>query len=144
VLGSLLISSTLPCTELWVNRQRVTKLPDKGIVVAPGQYKGLCFNPKYEMALFEYATVEPGKPAAMTFRWAIVENRLERPLGRIAIENPKSPGTMIDLGITSSEVGVAAPADGHKLKMVLKDDSGVRTEERMVTVEPGQHVVVKW
>lgn len=144
VLGSLLISSTLPCTELWVNRQRITKLPDKGIVVAPGNYKGLCFNPKYEMALFEYATVEPGKPAAMTFRWAIVENRLERPLGRIAIENPKSPGTMIDLGITSPEVGVAAPADGHKLKMVLKDDSGVRTEERMVTVEPGQHVVVKW
>ena len=144
VLGTLLLASTLPCTELWVNRQRITKLPDKGIVVAPGNYKGLCFNPKYEMALFEYATVEPGKPANMTFRWAIVENRLERPLGRIAIENPKSPGTMIDLGITSPEVGVAVPADGHKLKMVLKDDSGVRTEERLVKVEPGQRVVVKW
>ncbi len=147
VLGTLLVSSSLPCTELWVNRQRVTAKLDatgKGIVVAPGNYKGLCFNPKYEMALFEYATVESGKPAAMMFRWAIVENRLERPLGRIALENPKSPGTMIDLGITSTEVGVAAPGDKRKLKMILKDDSGVRTEERMVQIEPGQRVVVKW
>jgi tetratricopeptide (TPR) repeat protein len=146
VLGTLLVSSTLPCTELWVNRQRIAKLDTsgKGIIVAPGNYKGLCFNPKYEMALFEYATVEAGKPATMTFRWAIVENRLERPLGRIALENPKAPGTMIDLGITSTDVGVAAPADGRKLKMILKDDSGVRTEERMVQVEPGQHLVVRW
>lgn len=145
VLGSLLVSSSLPCTEMWVNRQRITgKLPDKGIIVAPGSYKGLCFNPKYEMALFEYATVEPGKPAAMTFRWAIVENKLERPYGRIALENPKAPGVMIDLGITSPEIGVAAPADGRKLKMVLKDDSGVRTEERMVQIEPGQRLVVRW
>jgi tetratricopeptide (TPR) repeat protein len=145
VLGTLLVSSSLPCTELWVNRQRITgKLPDKGIVVAPGNYKGLCFNPKLEMALFEYATVEAGKPATMTFRWAIVENKLERPLGRIALENPKAPGVMIDLGITSTAVGVAAPADGRKLKMILKDDSGIRTEERMVQIEPGQRVVVRW
>lgn len=145
VLGTLLVSSSLPCTELWVNRQRITgKLPDKGIVVAPGSYKGLCFNPKYEMALFEYATVEAGKPASMAFRWAIIENRLERPLGRIALENPKAAGVMIDLGITSTEVGVAAPADGRKLKMILKDDSGVRTEERMVQIEPGQRLPVKW
>ncbi len=145
VLGSLLISSSFPCTELWINRQRITgKLPDKGLVVAPGSYKGLCFNPKYEMALFEYATVEPGKPAAMTFQWAIVENKLERPLGRIALENPKAPGVMIDLGITAVEVGVAAPGDGRKLKMVLKDDSGMRTEERQVDIRPGQHVTVTW
>ncbi|HUJ59206.1 MAG TPA: hypothetical protein VLX92_11960 [Kofleriaceae bacterium] len=145
VLGTLLISSSLPCTEIWINRERITaKLPDKGLVVAPGNYKGLCFNPKYEMALFEYTTVEPGKPAAMTFRWAIVVNELERPLGRIALENPKAPGTMIDLGITSPEVGVAVPADGRKLKMVLKDDTGVRTEERMVQIEPGQRFEVTW
>ena len=147
VLGTLLVSSSLPCTELWVNRQRVTGKLDAtstAIVVAPGSYKGLCFNPKYEMALFEYATVEAGKPAAMTFLWAIVENRLERPLGRIALENPKAPGTMIDLGISSTEVGVAAPGDKRKLKMILKDDSGVRTEQRMVQIEPGQRVVVQW
>jgi hypothetical protein len=145
VLGTLLISSSFPCTELWINRQRVTtKLPEKGLVVAPGSYKGLCFNPKYEMALFEYATVEPGKPAVMSFNWAIVENKLERPLGRIALENPKAPGVMIDLGITATEIGVAAPSDGRKLKMVLKDDSGMRTEERQVQIRPGQRVSIQW
>jgi hypothetical protein len=145
VLGSLLISTSLPCTELWVNRQRLTgKLPTGGLVVAPGNYKGLCFNPTFEMALFEYATVEAGRPAAMSFRWAIIENKLEHPLGRISLENPKAPGVMVDLGITSPDVGVAVPADGRKLRMVLKDDSGVRTEERMVSVEAGQHVVVQW
>ena len=144
-LGTLQLSSSLPCTELWINRQKLTgKPPDRGLVVAPGTYKGLCFNPRYEMALFEYATVEAGKAATMAFRWAIVENRLEHPLGRIALENPKAPGVMIDLGITSPEVGVAAPADGKKLKMILKDDSGVRTEARAVQIEPGQRLVVKW
>ena len=145
VLGTLLVSSSLPCSELWVNRQRITgKLPDKGLLVAPGTYKGLCFTPKYEMATFEYATVEANKPATMTFRWAIVVNKLERPYGRIALENAKAPGVMIDLGITSPEVGVPVPTDGHKLKMVLKDDSGVRTEERSVQIEPGQKLVVQW
>jgi hypothetical protein len=51
---------------------------------------------------------------------------------------------MMDLGITSPEIGVPVPADGRKLKMVLKDDSGVRTVERMVTIEPGQKFVVQW
>jgi len=145
VLGTLLVSSSIPCAELWINRQKISgKIPDKGLLVAPGSYKGLCFNSKYEMALFEYATVEPGKQAAMSFRWAIIVNKLEKPYGRIALENPKSPGTMIDLGITSPEIGVAVPPDGRKLKMVLKDDSGVRTEERTVTIEPGQKLVVQW
>jgi tetratricopeptide (TPR) repeat protein len=143
-LGTLVMSSSLPCAEVWVNRQRLPKMPDKGISVAPGQYKGLCYNPTFEMALFEYATVEAGKPAAMAFRWAIVENHLERPFGRIALENPKAPGTLIDLGITSKEIGVAVPADGRKLRMVLKDDSGIRTEERMVKIEPGQRIAVRW
>jgi tetratricopeptide (TPR) repeat protein len=145
VLGTLMVSSSLPCGEVWVNRQRVSgKLPDKGLLVAPGTYKGLCFNPKYSMVLFEYTTVEPAKTATMSFRWAIIVNKLERPYGRIALENPKSPGVMNDLGITSPEVGVPVPADGHKLKMVLKDDSGVRTEERSVQVEPGQKLIVQW
>jgi tetratricopeptide (TPR) repeat protein len=144
-LGTLLVTTSLPCSELWINRQRITgKLPDKGLLVAPGSYKGLCFNPKYEMALFEYATVEAGKPAAMTFSWAIVVNQLEKPFGRIAVENPKAPGTMIDLGITSPEVGVAVPADRRKLKMRLQDDTGSRNEERQVQIEPGQRFVVKW
>ena len=144
-LGTLQISTSLPCSEMWINRQRITgKLPEKGLLVAPGSYKGLCFNPKYEMALFEYASVEAGKPATMAFRWAIIVNKLEKPYGRITLENPKSPGVMMDLGITSPEIGVAVPGDGRKLKMVLKDDSGVRTVERMVTIEPGQKIVVQW
>ncbi|MFN0253371.1 MAG: hypothetical protein ACKV2T_41255 [Kofleriaceae bacterium] len=143
-LGTLLITTSLPCVELWVNRQRIGKLPDKGIVVAPGSYKGLCFNPKFEMALFEYATVEAGKPALMTFTWAIIQNKLEKPFGRITLENPKSPGLMIDLGISSSEIGVAAPADGRKLTMILKDDTGSRVEERSVKIEPGRKLVVTW
>jgi tetratricopeptide (TPR) repeat protein len=143
-LGTLVLSSSLPCAEVWVNRQRLPKLPDQGIPVAPGSYKGLCYSPKLEMALFEYATVQAGQSATMAFRWAIVENQLEQPLGRIALENPKAPGVLIDLGITSKEIGVAAPADGRKLRMVLKDDSGTRTEERMVKIEPGQRIAVRW
>lgn len=143
-LGTLLVTSSLPCTELWLNRQRLGKLPAKGFVVPSGTYKGLCFSPKHEMALFEYATVEEGRPATMAFRWAIVENRLVQPLGRIALENPKAPGIMIDLGITTTEIGVAAPADGRKLKMILKDDTGARTEQRMVEVQAGQRLVVRW
>jgi tetratricopeptide (TPR) repeat protein len=145
VLGTLVVSSSLPCTELWINRQKIPgKLPEKGLAVAPGDYKGLCFNPKYEMALFEYATVEAGKPAQLSFRSAVVVNQLERPYGRIALENATSPGVMVDLGITSPEVGVPVPADGHPLKMVLKDDSGVRTEERTVKIEPGQRLIIRW
>lgn len=143
-LGTLTMSSSLPCSEMWLNREKVKKLPDKGFVVAPGEYKGLCFNPKYEMALFEYATVEPGKTATMAFRWAIIENQLDKPYGRIALENPKAAGVMIDLGITSPEIGVAVPNDGHALKMILKDDSGIRTEARSVRIEAGQHLIVKW
>lgn len=144
-LGTLVVSASLPCTELWINRQKIPgKLPAAGLAVAPGDYKGLCFNSKYEMAMFEYATVEAGKPTGLTFRWAIIVNKLDRPFGRIALEDANTPGVMHDLGITSPEVGVPVPADGHKLKMILKDDSGVRTVERSVQIEPGQRLIVQW
>ena len=96
------------------------------------------------MALYESVTVEAGRPAHLRFQWAVIENQLDRPLGRIVLENPKVPGTMVDLGITSKQLGVAAPADGRKLKMILKDDSGMRREERLVQIEPGQRIVVRW
>jgi len=144
-LGTLIVSASLPCTELWINRQKIPgKLPAAGLLVAPGDYKGLCFNPKYEMAMFQYATVEAGKPTGLTFTWAIVVNHLDHPLGRIAVESATSPGVMMDLGITSPEVGVTVPLDGHPLKMILKDDSGVRTVERSVQIEPGQRLIVQW
>lgn len=144
-LGTLVISTSLPCEQLWVNRQRIpAKLPAKGIAVAPGVYKGLCFHSKYEMALFEYATVDAGKTATLAFNWAIIVNQLENPYGRISIENPSSPGMMIDLGISSPEIGVAVPADNHPLKMVVKDDAGTKSEERTIDLAPGQRKVVRW
>jgi len=42
---------------------------------------------------------------------------------------------MIDLGISSPEVGVAAPGDAQA-QMILKDDSGARTRCRSVQIEP--------
>jgi len=144
-LGTLEIATSLPCEQLWVNRQRIpTKLPAKGIAVAPGTYKGLCFHSKYQMALFEYATVEPGKTARLNFEWAIVVNQLKQPFGRISIENPRAPGVLIDLGISSPEIGVAVAADRHPLKMVVKDDEGTRSEERTIDLAPGQRKIVRW
>ena len=144
-LGTLSISSSLPCTELWINRQRLTgPMPQGGVTVAPGVYKGLCFVPKYEMALFEYATVAAGASAELSFRWAVIVNKLEKPLGRIAIENPKSPGVMMDLGVSSLEIGVALPPDDRKLRVQLRDDAGTRSEDRFIRLEPGQRQVLQW
>lgn len=144
-LGTLSVSSSLPCTELWINRQRLTgPMPQGGVAVAPGVYKGLCFVPKYEMALFEYATVAAGASAELSFRWAVIVNKLEKPLGRIAIENPKSPGVMMDLGVSSPEIGVALPPDDRKLRVQLRDDAGTRSEERFIRLEPGQRQVLQW
>ena len=141
-LGTLAIASSLPCGEIWINAQRLTTKPD-ALAVAPGIYKGLCFHPKYEMALYAYATVEAGKRATLSFSWAIVVNQLDHPLGRIALENVAAPGTMVDLGISSPEIGVAV-APGTKLKMVVTDDTGQRTEQRTVEIAPGQRFVVTW
>ncbi len=143
-LGTLLVSTSRPCEQLWINRQRVTKLPSVGLLVAPGTYKGLCFAPKYEMALFEYAVVEAGKPASLNFAWTIVVNKLSNPYGRISLENPKSPGVMIDLGISSNEIGVAVPPDRRALKMEVRDDLGSRTEKRTIKLEAGQPFNVTW
>ncbi len=144
-LGTLTVTTSLPCAELWINRQRVTgALPQGGVAVAPGVYKGLCYVPKVEMALIEYATVSAGASAQLAFRWAIVVNKLEKPLGRIAIENPKAPGVMMDLGVSSPEIGVALPSDDRKLRMVLVDDAGTRREERYIRLEPGQRQVIQW
>jgi Flp pilus assembly protein TadD len=144
-LGKLEITTSLPCEQLWVNRQRLpAKLPKGGLAVAPGTYKGLCYTPRYEIALFQYTTVESGATAKMQFDWAIVVNELDNPLGRISIENAQQAGMMIDLGISSREIGVAVPADRRALKMVLKDDAGERVVERTIELAPGQRKVVKW
>lgn len=144
-LAALTLESSLPCEEVWVNRQPVPgKLPAKKLLVAPGTYKAFCLSRKYEIGIFEYVTVEAGQQATLKFNWAVVVNQLASPLGRIAIENPKAAGTLLDLGVSSPEIGVVLPADGRALKMVLKDDSGSRVEERSVRIRPGERFVVKW
>ena len=74
----------------------------------------------------------------MTFRWAIVENQLERPFGRIALENPKAPGDddrsrdHLDRRSASRRRPTAASS-----RWSSRTTPGVRTEERMVQIEPG-------
>jgi tetratricopeptide (TPR) repeat protein len=144
-LGTLTLDSSLPCEEVWVNRQPVPgKLPLKKVLVAPGTYKAFCLSRKYEIGIFEYVTVTAGQHATLTFNWAIIVNQLANPYGRIAIENPKAAGTLLDLGVSSPEIGVVLAGDGRALKMVVKDDSGSRVEERSVRIRPGERFVVKW
>ncbi len=144
-LATLSITSSLPCEEVWLNRQRVpAALPQKQLLVAPGAYKAMCLSRRYEMATFEYATLAAGGSAAIRFDWAVVVNQLARPLGRIAIENLKAPGVMLDLGVSSPEVGVVVSDLGSPLRMVLKDDGGTRVVERSVRIRPGERFVVEW
>jgi hypothetical protein len=144
-LATLSITSSLPCEEVWLNRQRVPgALPQKRLAVAPGPYKAMCLSRKYEIAIFEYATLAAGGSAAIRFDWAIVVNKLAAPLGRIAIENPNAPGMLLDLGVSSTEVGVVVTDVGRPLRMVLKDDAGSRVVERKVRIRSGERVVVEW
>ena len=144
-LGALKLSASLPCDEVWVNAQRLPgPLPGKPLAVAPGSYKAMCLSTKYEMAIFEYATVAGGQTADLRFDWAIVVNALEAPLGRIVIENYQNPSMMIDLGVSTPEYGVGVPHDGRALRMVVKDETGTRSEERSVRIRPGERYVVKW
>lgn len=144
-LGALKLSSSLPCDQIWVNAQRLPgPAPAKPLTVAPGSYKAMCLSNKYEMAIFEYSTVTAGQTADLRFDWAIVVNQLTNPLGRIVIENYQNSSMMIDLGVSTPEYGVGVPHDGHALRLVVKDETGVRIEERSVRIRPGERYVVKW
>ncbi len=144
-LATLTIETSLPCEQVWVNGQLVPgKLPQKKLLVAPGRYKALCLSNKYELANFERTTIAAGGEATIKFNWAIVANKLENPLGRIAIEKWDEPGTMMDLGVSSPEIGVPVASDGRALRMIVKDDPGTRVEERSVRIRPGETFVVKW
>ncbi len=144
-LGTLTIESALPCYEVWLNGQVVPgKLPKKELSMAPGAYKAMCYAPQYGLVYFETAAVEPGSSSKLAFRWAVLVNKLVAPYGRIAIEDPLNPGMMMDLGIDREEVGVIVPADGRSLRVVLKDDSGSRVEERYIKLQPGSRELIKW
>lgn len=144
-MALLNLESSLPCEQVWVNGQPVPgKLPQKKIIVAPGRYKVFCLSLKYEFGRFERTTIGAGGEATVKFNWALVENKLENPLGRIAIEDPYAEGETVDLGVSSPKIGVLVPSDGKALKMIVKDDSGARVEERSVRIRPGETFVVKW
>lgn len=144
-LALLSIESSLACEQVWVNGQLVPgKLPQKKLIVAPGRYKAFCLSRQYEFGRFERTTIAAGGEATIKFNWAIIDNQLVNPLGRIKIEDPMVPGEMVDLGVSSPKLGALVAADGRALKMIIQDDSGTRVEERSVRIRPGETFVVKW
>jgi hypothetical protein len=145
-LGTLRITSSLPCQEVWLEGQLVGgKLPLE-LTVPPARYQALCYHNKFGLAFNEYAEVSDGVVAELSLDWAIVRNELTDPFGRISLESPfpGQEGVMVDLGIDYPETGIALPDDGRALKMVLTDDRGQRREERYVKLDPARPTVVKW
>lgn len=144
-LGSLTVTSSKDCELVLINAQPLTKkLPAKDLKLAAGEYKGMCISSKYEIIVFERVTVQAGGTHSLDFRWAIIVNELKDPMGRLSVESAYDKGTMMDLGITSPELGVVVPDDGRALKVILKDDSGTRTEERYIKFTPGEKQTIKW
>ena len=148
VLGTLNLSSSLPCEAVLLQGsgepQLVpgNKLPKK-LTLAPGKYGVLCFSAEYGLYYRDPVTVVADTEASHEFRWAIIENALKDPLGRISIENTVT-GKMSDLGIDMAAHGVVCPEDGHALRLLLTDDTGTKSDERYLKVEPGQRYVIKW
>lgn len=143
-LGVLSVESSLPCDEFWLSGTRGGRLPVQGLKVPPGKFKALCVSFQHELAYFEYATVETGKAAALRFRWAIVENELKSPLGRIRIQDPRSEGDMIDLGVSATAVGVVLPDDDRAIAVELVSEDGSRNERRYIRLAPGQRYKLAW
>jgi len=145
LLGTLTISTSLPCDEIWMDGAPVPpKCPKKGIAMVPGEYQGLCINYKYGAAINAYPDVKAGGATEMSFKWAIVSNKLVDPLGRIVIESALNPSVMIDLGVDKSYFGVPVPDDGHALHVIAKTDDGSKTEDKYVKLEPGKTTTITW
>jgi hypothetical protein len=133
---------------VWLNEQPVPgKLPLKGLVVAPGRYTALCYNVKYDIAYFEQRSVAAAGAATLKFDWAVVVNKLEKPFGRISIENTLAdrPGTFVQmpLGLTDG-FGVVVPPDGRALEVRLTSLDGSRKDTRFIKISPGSTEVIKW
>lgn len=143
LVGKLSIESTLPCDEVWINRQPIPKkLPIKEHVVAPGKYKVLCFNEKYHHAQYESVEVKVGDNAKIVFNWAIVQIKLE-PWGRVVLENPYDKSEMRDIGLWE-EIGVPIPSDRRALRAVITAGDGSKKKEEFIKLEPGKTFVLKW
>jgi tetratricopeptide (TPR) repeat protein len=147
VLGSLTLSTSLPCEQVFIQGSGAPmlltqKLPVKKLALAPGRYGVLCFSSKYGLYYRDPVVVTADQDTTHAFNWAIVVNALENPYGRISIENPA--GGMNDLGIDTPSHGVPCPDDGHALKLQLTDDAGTKSETRYQKLEPGQTYTIKW
>jgi tetratricopeptide (TPR) repeat protein len=145
-LGTLVLTSSLPCQEVWLEGQFLgDKLPLE-LAVPPARYQALCYHNKYGLAFNEYAEVTGSERAELSMDWAIVRNELKDPYGRISLESPfpGQEGVMVDLGIDYPETGIALPDDGRALKVILTDDTGRRREERYVKLDPRQPTVIRW
>jgi hypothetical protein len=152
VLGTMSMTTSLPCDEVWIAPAGADgvpvpgKLPKKDMKMAPGDYDGACYSPKYGAFIKGHATVAAGATVSMDFKWAIVSNKLANPLGRIVIENAldTTGKTMIDLGVDKSDFGVPVPDDGHALHVIAKTDDNSKTEDKYVKLEPGKTTTITW
>lgn len=146
VLGALTVTTSLPCESvILINRQPMPpKQIDKAFKVAPGTYVGLCISEKYEFGMWARAEVTADATATLAFKWALVENQLKKPFGRIRIENPEEPGVMMDLGISSDVLGVQVPDDGRGLQYTATSDDGSKTKSDFIKLTAGQRHEIKW
>jgi hypothetical protein len=130
---------------LLVNQQVAdAKALGKALKVAPGGYDGFCLDEAHEFGMWAHADVVAGGDSTMKFEWALIVNKLAKPMGRIRIENPEDPGVMMDLGISSDTVGVQVPSDGRALVYTCVDDSGEKTKSDHIKLEAGQTIEIKW
>lgn len=146
VLGTLTVETSLKCeTVILINRQQMPqKQVKKPFPVAPGTYIGLCVSEKYEFGMWARAEVTGGGDATLRFNWALIENKLVKPYGRIRIENPDDPGVMMDLGVSSTLLGVKVPDDGRSLSYLGTSDDGSKTTEGFLKLVAGQTHEIKW
>lgn len=146
VLGTLTITANPKCaTVLLINEQPMSdKLLGKALLVGPGSYDGFCLDEKYEFGMWAHADVVAGGEAKLKFEWALIVNKLVKPLGRIKMEMPEEPGTMMDLGVSSDTLGVQVPTDGRSLAYTCVDDTGEKTKSDHIKLEAGQRYEIKW
>lgn len=141
--GKLNIESSFPCTETWINGQQFSgKLPVKGLVVAPGRHRVLCYNNEYTYGQYINVDVAKGKATDVKFEWAILENALD-PWGRIVLENPLDPTKMQDVGL-AKQIGIPIPDDRRALKVKLRSADGTKSKETLVKLEPGKRLKIEW
>jgi len=142
-LGTLSISSSFACEQVWMNRQPLPRpLPVAALKVAPGRYRLLCYSEKYHFARYVDVEVPRSGNARAEFTWAIIENRLD-PWGRIVMENPDRETEMNDIGVWE-EIGVPVPDDRRPLRVLLRAGDSSRRKELSIKLEAGKRFPLVW